>query len=284
MTTPTRETAPLPPAPPAGTPRVVVVMPAYNAARTLEKTYGDLPKDQVFEVILVDDVSSDNTVEVARRLGLKCVVHVQNRGYGGNQKTCYLEALRDGADIVVMLHPDNQYDATRVPAMVAPIAAGAADMVLGSRLLGGTSAALQGGMPLWKFVSNRFLTTVENLVFGTRLSEMHTGYRAYSRRLLETIPFLLNSDDFVFDSEVIAQAVAHKFRIVEVSVPTRYFPEASSVNFRRSVVYGLATLNVARRYLLHRTGLRRYKQFSKKLKDVLARHHQQAILRDTLGH
>ncbi len=268
------------PGPPMTDPRVIVVMPAYNAARTLEKTYGDLPKEQVYEVILVDDVSSDETVEVAGKLGLKCLVHVQNRGYGGNQKTCYLEALRDGADIVVMLHPDNQYDATRVPAMIAPIAEGEADMVLGSRLLGGAQATLQGGMPIWKFVSNRFLTTMENLTFGTHLSEMHTGYRAYSRRLLETIPFLLNSDDFVFDSEVIAQAVAFGFRIVEVPVPTRYFPEASSVNFRRSVIYGLSTLNVARRFLFHKLGLRRYPLFRKHLRDVLAKHYHAGVFRN----
>ena len=222
MTTPGNEAGPLSAG--GATPRVIVVMPAYNAARTLEKTYGDLPKDQIYEVILVDDVSSDDTVAVAERLGLKCLVHVQNKGYGGNQKTCYLEALKDGADIVVMLHPDNQYDATRVPAMIAPIARGEADMVLGSRLMGGPSATLKGGMPLYKFISNRFLTTVENLTFGTRLSEMHTGYRAYSRRLLETIPFLLNSDDFVFDSEVIAQAAAFKFHIVEVPVPDALLP------------------------------------------------------------
>jgi glycosyltransferase involved in cell wall biosynthesis len=281
MSTPTKQATPPAPGAPTDSPRVIVVMPAYNAARTLEKTYGDLPTDQIYEVILVDDVSSDNTVEVAERLGLKCLVHFQNRGYGGNQKTCYLEALKDGADIVVMLHPDNQYDATRVPAMVAPIAQGRADMVLGSRLLGGTQATLKGGMPIWKFISNRFLTTSENVVFGTHLSEMHTGYRAYSRRLLETIPFLLNSDDFVFDSEVIAQAVAFGFRIVEVPVPTRYFPEASSVNFRRSVVYGLSTLNVARRYLFHKLGIRRSKQFTKQLKDVLARHHQRSIFRQS---
>ncbi|MGI8587015.1 MAG: glycosyltransferase family 2 protein [Chloroflexia bacterium] len=267
------------PSVPITDPRVIVVMPAYNAARTLEKTYGDLPKDQIYEVILVDDVSSDDTVEVAERLGLKHFVHVQNKGYGGNQKTCYLEALTDGADIVVMLHPDNQYDATRVPEMVAPIAAGKADMVLGSRLMGGASATLEGGMPIWKFVSNRFLTTVENLAFGTHLSEMHTGYRAYSRRLLETIPFLLNSDDFVFDSEVIAQAVAFGYRIVEVPVPTRYFPEASSVNFRRSLVYGLSTLNVARRYMFHKLRIRRHPQYRKRLKDVLAKQHQGNILR-----
>ncbi len=281
MTTPTA------PAPSMGTPsredtaapRVIVVMPAYNAARTLEKTYGDLDKDHVYEVILVDDVSSDDTVEVAQHLGLKCIVHIQNRGYGGNQKTCYLEALKDGADVVVMLHPDNQYDATKVPDMVAPILRGQADMVLGSRLLGGRQATLKGGMPIWKYVSKRFLTTCENLVFGTHLSEAHTGFRAYSRRLLQTIPFLINSDDFVFDSEVIAQAVAFGFRIREVPVATRYFPEASSVNFRRSVVYGLATLNVARRYLFHKWGLRRSKQFTARLANVLARHYQGDILK-----
>lgn len=238
-------------------PRVIVVMPAYNAARTLAKTYGDLPRDSIHEVILVDDVSSDNTVEVARRLNIKCLVHQQNTGYGGNQKTCYREALQAGADIVVMLHPDNQYDATRVPSMVAPIAAGEADMVLGSRLLEGRAAALAGGMPWWKYVSNRFLTTIENLVFQTHLSEMHTGYRAYSRSLLETIPYERNSDDFVFDSQVIAQAVAFGFRITEVGVPTRYFPEASSVNLRRSITYGLATLRVAGTFLLHKLGIRR---------------------------
>jgi glycosyltransferase involved in cell wall biosynthesis len=260
-------------------PRVIVVMPAYNAARTLEKTYGDLDKNQVYEVILVDDVSSDDTVEVAQHLGLKCIVHIQNRGYGGNQKTCYLEALKDGADVVVMLHPDNQYDATKVPDMVAPILRGQADMVLGSRLLGGRQATLKGGMPIWKYVSNRFLTTCENTAFGTHLSEAHTGFRAYSRRLLQTIPFLINSDDFVFDSEVIAQAVAFGFRIKEVPVATRNFPEASSVNFRRSVIYGLATLNVVRRYLFHKWGVRRYKQFSKRLANVLARHYQGDILK-----
>jgi glycosyltransferase involved in cell wall biosynthesis len=281
MTTPPAAATPSAAAPEATptTPRVVVVMPAYNAARTLEKTYGDLDKEQVYEVILVDDVSSDDTVEIAQHLGIKCIVHVQNRGYGGNQKTCYLEALKDGADVVVMLHPDNQYDATKVPEMVAPILRGEADLVLGSRLLGGRQATLRGGMPIWKYVSNRFLTTCENLTFHTHMSEAHTGFRAYSRRLLQTIPFLLNSDDFVFDSEVIAQTVAFGFRIKEVPVATRYFPEASSVNFRRSVTFGLATLNVARRYLFHKWGVRRYAQFSKRLANVLARHYQSEILK-----
>jgi glycosyltransferase involved in cell wall biosynthesis len=258
-------------------PRVVVVMPAYNGAKTVAKTHGDLPKDVVDKVILVDDASQDDTAEIARRLGLDVIVHVQNKGYGGNQKTCYIEALAAGADIVVMLHPDNQYDATRVPAMIQPIIDGKADLVLGSRLLEGRAAALKGGMPIWKYISNRFLTTVENLVLGTHLSEGHTGFRAYSRRFLLTIPFLLNSDDFVFDSEVIAQAVAFRFKIAEVPVPTRYFPEASSVGFRRSVVYGLSTLNVARKFWLNRIGLRRYPIFRKKLSDIVSREHRKRI-------
>lgn len=261
--------------------RVVVVMPAYNAARTLERTYRDIPPGIVDHVILVDDVSRDETVEVARRLGIEVVVHVQNRGYGGNQKTCYLEALRAGAEIVVMLHPDYQYDSTRIPALIAPLLAGEADMMLGSRLKrtpgGPKNPALAGGMPLWKYVANRFLTVCENLVFGQELSECHTGFRAYNRRLLETVPFLLNSDDFVFDTEMIAQAVLFGFRIGEIAVPTRYFEEASSVNFRRSVVYGLATLNVLRRTLLQRTGLRRYPQFSRRLADVLSPYHRAEI-------
>jgi glycosyltransferase involved in cell wall biosynthesis len=258
-------------------PRVVVVMPAYNAAQTVAKTHGDLPKEIVDKVILVDDASQDETPEIGRRLGLDVIVHMQNKGYGGNQKTCYIEALSAGADIIVMVHPDNQYDATRLEAMIQPIIDGKADLVLGSRLLEGRSATLSGGMPIWKYVSNRFLTTVENLSLGTNLSEAHTGFRAYSRRLLSTIPFLLNSDDFVFDSEVIAQTVAFGFKIAEVPVPTRYFPEASSVNFRRSVIYGLSTLNVARKYLLHRLGLRRYPLFRRRLAGVLSREHKERI-------
>ncbi len=258
--------------------RVVVVMPAYNAARTLEETYRGIAQDVVDEVILVDDVSQDETVEIAERLGMKVVVHVQNRGYGGNQKTCYLEALKTGADVVVMVHPDNQYDSTLVPQMIQPILEGQADIVLGSRLLSGT--ALSGGMPVWKYVSNRFLTAVENVAFGLRLSEYHTGFRAYSRRLLETLPFLLNSDDFVFDQEIMAQAVCFGFRVSEVPVPTRYFPEASSVNFRRSVEYGLDVLWLVGRYLLYRTRLVRSRQFSARLADVLAPRYREAILRD----
>ncbi len=229
-------------------------------------------------IILVDDVSQDETVEIAQKLGLKTVVHIQNRGYGGNQKTCYLEALRDGADIVVMLHPDYQYDSTRVPDLIAPILRGEADMMLGSRFLGGEVRA--GGMPLYKIIANRFLTICENLVLGLRLSEAHTGFRAYRREVLETIPFLLNSDDFVFDSEVIAEAVAFGFRIGEIGVPTRYFEEASSVNFRRSVVYGFATLWTLVKFLLHKWRLARIPQFSSTLRDVVSRYHRTGLFRD----
>jgi glycosyltransferase involved in cell wall biosynthesis len=252
----------MPPADPDASPsvdrngrRVVVVMPAYNAARTLERTYADIPHQLVDHVILVDDVSADATVDVARKLGLDVFVHRQNLGYGGNQKTCYDAALAAGADVVVMLHPDYQYDATRIPALVEPILRGDADLMLGSRFLGDP---LAGGMPRWKYVSNRFLTILENLAFGLRLSEYHTGLRAYSRRLLEAIPYRLNSNDFVFDQELVAQVVAAGgLRIGEVAVPTRYFEEASSVNFRRSVVYGLSTLRVVARFVLHRARIRR---------------------------
>jgi glycosyltransferase involved in cell wall biosynthesis len=238
---------------PAGR-RVVIVMPAYNAAKTLERTFRDIPQEIVEKVILVDDVSRDDTVTVARRLGLDVIIHRQNLGYGGNQKTCYDAALQAGADAVVMLHPDYQYDATRIPQLVDPILDGKMDLMLGSRFLGDP---LAGGMPRWKYVSNRFLTGVENLAFGLRLSEYHTGFRAYSRVLLESIPYHLNSNDFVFDQELVAQAVANHMRIGEIAVPTRYFQEASSVNFRRSVIYGLSTMRVVARFLLHRLRLRR---------------------------
>jgi glycosyltransferase involved in cell wall biosynthesis len=235
---------------------VIVVMPAYNAARTLERTYADIPHDVVGRIILVDDVSRDETVEVARQLGLHVIIHRQNRGYGGNQKTCYDAALAAGADVVVMLHPDYQYDATRIPDLIAPIVDGSRDLMLGSRFMGDP---LAGGMPKWKYLSNRALTILENRAFGLHLSEYHTGLRAYSRHLLETIPYHLNSDDFVFDQELIAQVVAARMggRIGEIGVPTRYFEEASSVGFRRSVVYGLSTLRVVARFLLHRLRVRR---------------------------
>ena len=257
--------------------KVIVTMPAYNAARTLEKTYGDLPQDVVDEIILVDDVSQDETVEIARRLGLKVIIHIQNTGYGGNQKTCYLEALKDGADIVVMLHPDYQYDSRLVPELIRPIQEGKADLVLGSRLLSG--AALGGGMPLYKYIANRFLTTIENLAFRKHLSEYHTGFRAYSRHFLETIPFLLNSDRFVFDSQVLAQAVAFGFEITEIPVPTRYFEEASSVAFRDGVIYGLQTVGVVLKYLLNKLGIMGSDQFQKELSEIVSRYHSPSIFR-----
>jgi glycosyltransferase involved in cell wall biosynthesis len=261
--------------------KVIVVMPAYNAAKTLERTYNDLPKEIVDKIILVDDVSQDETVEVARQLGLDVVIHIQNKGYGGNQKTCYLKALEDGADVVVMLHPDYQYDSTLVPELIRPILDGERDMMMGSRFLSG--GTLAGGMPVYKYLSNRFLTIVENLVLGQKLSECHTGFRAYSRRFLETIPFLLNSDNFVFDTEVIAQAVAFGFRIGEIGVPTRYFKEASSVNFANSIVYGLSTLAVMGRFLLTRWNLRSYPQFIKTLPEIISRYHLPQILRQQNG-
>jgi glycosyltransferase involved in cell wall biosynthesis len=237
-------------------PKVVVVMPAYNAGSTLRLTYEELPKESVNLVILVDDGSKDRTLEIARELGLEIFVHDKNYGYGANQKTCYTEALKAGADIVVMVHPDYQYDPTLVPQMIEPIVKGEADVVLGSRLKGGGSAIAQG-MPWWKFIANRFLTGVENSCFGLRLSEYHTGYRAFSREVLEAVNFRMNSDGFVFDQEIVAQVVATGFRIAEIPVPVRYFPEASSASFGASCVYGFKILWVVARYLLHRTRLKR---------------------------
>jgi glycosyltransferase involved in cell wall biosynthesis len=240
-------------------PKIVVVMPAYNAGRTLRMTYEELPKDAVNLVILVDDGSTDTTLEVARQLGLEIFVHNRNYGYGANQKTCYAEALRAGADVVVMVHPDYQYDPTLVPQIVEPITRGEADVVLGSRLKGGS--ALAQGMPWWKFVANRFLTWVENRAFGLRLSEYHTGYRAFRREVLETVNFRANADGFIFDQEIVAQVVAAGFRIAEIAVPTRYFPEASSASFVASSVYGLRILAVVFWYLVNKWGLRRSRRF-----------------------
>jgi glycosyltransferase involved in cell wall biosynthesis len=240
--------------------RVIVVMPAYNAARTLERTLSEISPGVVDEVLLVDDASRDDTVEQARRLGISCIVHPENRGYGGNQKTCYTEALCRGADIVVMLHPDYQYSPKLIGAMAWLVASGEYDVVLGSRILG--TGALKGGMPLYKYVSNRALTAFENILLGMKLSEYHTGYRAFSRRVLETLPLNENSDDFVFDNQMLAQAVAFNFRIGEISCPTKYFPEASSINFRRSVTYGLGVLLTSVQFRLHRWRLRRYRLFT----------------------
>jgi glycosyltransferase involved in cell wall biosynthesis len=233
---------------------VVVVMPAYNAARTLADTYQRIPVGVVREVILVDDCSNDATVDIATGLGIRVVRHPHNVGYGGNQKTCYMEALRQGADIVVMLHPDGQYEPELITDLIRPIVDGRAEMVLGSRMLV-QAEARAGGMPAWKRVANRVLTTIENATMGTHFSECHTGYRAYSATFLRRIPFLRNSNDFVFDTQVIAQAVAFGQRVVEVPARSRYFTEASSVGFWTGVRYGLATLGVMARYLSWRLGL-----------------------------
>jgi glycosyltransferase involved in cell wall biosynthesis len=234
--------------------KIVIVMPAYNASRTLADTVHAIPTGYYDEIVVVDDHSRDDTVERARALNLKAIRHPHNVGYGGNQKTCYMEALRDGATIVVMLHPDGQYDPAIIPEMIRPIREGRADMVLGSRMLV-PGAAKRGGMPLWKRIANRVLTTLENLAMGRRFTECHTGYRAYSRRFLEVVPFLRNSNGFVFDTEVIFQAVHFGLPVVEVPVASRYFDDMSSVGFRQGVVYGIGTLWTAARFLLHRAGL-----------------------------
>ncbi len=234
-------------------PRVVVVMPALNAAQTLERTVGLISRDVVDEIILVDDKSTDNTVELARRLDVRVIWHPHNVGYGGNQKTCYLDALQRDPDVVVMLHPDGQYDASLIPDLIRPIVEGRADLVLGSRLAE-PGMAIGGGMPRYKYLANRVLTTLENAVLHTDLSEMHTGYRAYSRELLLTVPFLRNSLDFSFDSELLMQAIHFGFRIAEIPARSIYFEEASSVGFKDGVTYGLKTLWVAGRFLLNRNG------------------------------
>ena len=239
--------------------KVVVVMPAFNAAKTLHMTYAELPKHVVDLVILVDDGSSDETIKIARELGLELFVHNRNYGYGANQKTCYREALKAGADIVVMVHPDYQYDPTLLPEIVRPIEAGEADVVLGSRLLG--SNAWRQGMPWWKYISNRFLTGLENWCFGLKLSEYHTGYRAYRGDMLEAVNVQMNSDNFIFDQEIMAQFVCVGARLAEVPVPTRYFPQASSASFVQSSIYGLSILALLFRYLLHKSGIWRQRQF-----------------------
>jgi glycosyltransferase involved in cell wall biosynthesis len=233
--------------------KITVVMPAYNAALTLEKTLREIDREVVDDIILVDDASRDDTVQVARRLGLHVLVHDHNRGYGGNQKTCYTEALATGADVVIMLHPDYQYTPKLITAMASLIAVDQFDCVLGSRILSG--GALRGGMPLYKYVANRFLTATENLITGAKLSEYHTGYRAFSRQVLESLPLEENSDDFVFDSQMLAQCIYFGWRIGEVSCPTRYEPESSSINFKRSVVYGLGVLGTTALFRACKFGL-----------------------------
>lgn len=241
--------------------KIVVVMPAYNAEKTLRQTFAELPHEYVDDVILVDDVSQDRTVAVANELGIKTIIHKENKGYGGNQKTCYREALGLGADIVVMVHPDYQYSPRLVTAMASMIVSGHYSVVLGSRILGGE--ARKGGMPLYKYLANRFLTFVENLFLGIKLSEYHTGFRAFSRKVLTTLPLDKNSDDFVFDSEMLVQATYFGFKIGEISCPTRYFEEASSINFTRSVKYGFGVLATTLKYFLQRHGVMKFSLFNK---------------------
>jgi glycosyltransferase involved in cell wall biosynthesis len=240
--------------------KIIVVLPAYKAEKTLERTVAEIPRDIVDDVLLVDDASSDATVEVGRRLGLKTFVHEKNLGYGGNQKTCYMEALRQGADVVVMLHPDYQYDPRLIVAMSSMVASGIYDVVLASRILG--RGALRGGMPFYKYVFNRCLTATQNLLINLKLSEYHSGYRAFSRKVLETLPLRANSDDFVFDNQMLVQARACGFQFGEISCPTKYFPEASSINFRRSMIYGMGVLGTSFRYVLHHWGLYHSQIFS----------------------
>lgn len=251
--------------------KVIAVMPAYNAERTLAATLGDIPPGSVDEVILVDDGSKDRTVEIARAMGLTVIVHPQNRGYGGNQKTCYRHALDRGADVVVMIHPDYQYDSRVIPHAVGFIELGICDVVLGSRIRS-REEALSGGMPVWKYIANRILTAIENMALGQNLGDFHSGFRVYRREVLETIPFDRNSDDFVFDTQFLAQAVRLGFRLGDIPVPVRYFDEASSINFRRSLKYGLSTLGVLGSYWLDVLGLRRSPLFrpSKRVTRTLA--------------
>jgi len=238
--------------------RIAVVLPAYNAEKTLRSTMEEVP-ELVDACILVDDYSRDGTVELARELGLRCFVHDRNYGYGRNQQTCYREALLEGADVVIMLHPDYQYTPLLITALASLVAYGVYDVALGSRIVGG--GALRGGMPLYKYIANRLLTAVENLILQVKLSEYHTGYRAFSREVLLKLPLLENSDDFVFDNQMLAQCVHFGFRIGEVSCPTKYFEEASSINFRRSVVYGLSVVRTTLQFALQQLGWRKYRIF-----------------------
>ncbi|HEY4495218.1 MAG TPA: glycosyltransferase family 2 protein [Candidatus Paceibacterota bacterium] len=243
--------------------KIIAVLPAYNAEKTLKQTLDDIPKDWVDDIILVDDASSDRTVELSRSFGLKTFVHEKNLGYGGNQKTCYKEALKLGADVVVMVHPDHQYDPSNIPQAVLPIALNEADAVFGSRMMI-PRQALKGGMPLWKYIANIFLTRFSNFILKTDLTEYHSGFRAYSREILEILPLEKNSDDFVFDMEIIIQLIHNKFRIKEIPIPTRYFKDASSVNFRRSVIYGLSILWTLAKYKLHRRRIITFSLFLKR--------------------
>lgn len=242
--------------------KIVVVLPAYNAANTLEQTYKEIPFDIVDDVILVDDKSKDNTVEVANMLGIKyVVVHERNMGYGGNQKSCYNKALEIGADIVIMLHPDYQYTPKLIHSISYTLANGLYEVMVASRILG--KGALKGGMPIYKYVANRFLTFTQNLLMNQKLSEYHTGYRAFTRKVLESVPYNKNSDDFVFDNEMLAQIFYAGFEVAEITCPTKYFEEASSINFKRSVKYGLGVLGTSSKYFLQKLGLAKFKIFEK---------------------
>lgn len=253
--------------------RIFVVMPAYNAVRTLRQTVSELPHEIVDEVLLVDDRSSDKTVELAREMRLTTFLHHANLGYGRNQKTCYREALKRGADIVVMLHPDYQYSPKLVTAMAGLIASGEYDVVLASRILG--KGALSGGMPVYKYVANRFLTMFENLLLSFKLSEYHTGYRAFAREVLSSLPLEENSDDFVFDNEILAQAIYRRYRIGEISCPTKYFPEASTINFARSVKYGLGVLAVSIKFRLQKMGLASFRIFDPRGRKLLEEYYHE---------
>lgn len=242
--------------------RILVVLPAYNAAKTLRKTVSELDREVVDDILLVDDSSSDDTVRLARELGIRCFLHDRNYGYGRNQKTCYAEGLKSDADVLVMLHPDYQYSPRLVPAIAGMVTSGEYDLVLGSRILGGK--ARKSGMPLYKYVANRTLTLIENLLLGSKLSEFHTGFRAFSRRVLEELPLNHNSDDFVFDNQTLVQAIFFGFNVGEISCPTRYFSEASSINFARSVLYGFGVLRTSICFRLQRMGLARFAMFERR--------------------
>jgi glycosyltransferase involved in cell wall biosynthesis len=240
--------------------KVIVVMPAFNAAATLEKTFQDIPDGSVDEVILTDDCSSDSTVEIAKKLGLTVIQHESNKGYGANQKTCYQAALQKGADAVIMIHPDYQYDSRLIPFALGFLSSGICDIIIGSRIRS-RREALKGGMPLYKYISNRFLTMTENMVMGQNIGDFHSGFRAYTREVLETVPFKTNSDDFIFDSQFLAQAAYLDFRIGDIPIPTRYFEDASSINFSRSLKYGFQTLLIMAKFLLQKTRCVRFKLF-----------------------
>ncbi len=253
--------------------KILIVLPAYNAERTLKKTYREIPIEVVDDILLVDDYSSDRTVSLSKELRIQTYLHNRNYGYGRNQKTCYSEALKQGADIVVMLHPDYQYTPRLITAMASMIAYDVYDIVLGSRIVGG--GARRGGMPLYKYVANRFLTATQNLLLGSKLSEFHTGYRAFSKRVLENLPIHANSDDFVFDNEILAQSLFFGYRVGEVSCPTKYFQEASSISLTNSIRYGIGVLATSIRFRLQKMGFGRFRIFDKAAKDSAVQYYKE---------